>query len=65
MDDQPIAIVGWSTTFPGEATSSDAFWEMLCAGRTAHGLVPQDRFNRDAFYHPEKNHSGTVCSHRI
>lgn len=47
----PIAIVGLSCRFPGDASSPSEFWELLKNGRT--GFSPAtDRFNAEAFYHP-------------
>ena len=50
---EPIAIIGMSCKFPGDATSVESFWKMLCEKRTAVSKVPEDRFNVDAFYHPD------------
>ncbi|KAK4242263.1 hypothetical protein C8A03DRAFT_40391 [Achaetomium macrosporum] len=49
---EPIAIIGMSIRFPGEATSPETFWDMLVAGRSARSEIPANRFNIDAFYHP-------------
>ncbi|KAH8651356.1 reducing type I polyketide synthase [Xylariales sp. PMI_506] len=48
----PIAIIGMSCRFPGEATSPEGLWQMCAEGRSAWSEIPQDRFNKDAFYHP-------------
>jgi hypothetical protein len=45
----PIAVVGMALTFPQDATSPEAFWEMLKEGRSALSEIPNDRLNRDAF----------------
>ncbi|KAK1983490.1 hypothetical protein LZ30DRAFT_588193 [Colletotrichum cereale] len=50
---QPIAIVGINLKFPGDAISADSFWKMLEEKRSAVGVVPPDRFNVAAFYHPD------------
>lgn len=44
---EPIAIIGMSVKFPQDATSPEAFWDMLEAGRSAASKVPVDRFNVD------------------
>lgn len=49
----PIAITGLSVKFPQDATSPEHFWDMLVEGRSAATRVPEDRFNVDAFYHPD------------
>ena len=50
---EPVAIIGLSFRFGGEATSPDSFWRMLLDARTARSGVPADRFNAEAFYHPD------------
>ncbi|WQF87991.1 Putative Acyl transferase domain superfamily, GroES-like superfamily, alcohol dehydrogenase [Colletotrichum destructivum] len=52
---EPLAIIGLSVKFPQDATSPEEFWEMLREGRSAASKVPEDRFNVDAFYHPDPN----------
>ncbi|KDN71930.1 putative KR domain-containing protein [Colletotrichum sublineola] len=50
---EPIAIIGLNLKFPGNATSVQAFWDMLENGLNASCEVPASRFNIDAFYHPD------------
>ncbi|KAL2784041.1 hypothetical protein BJX66DRAFT_344395 [Aspergillus keveii] len=50
MNDDPIAIIGFSLRFPQDADSAEAFWEMLYNGRRAMTEVPADRFTIDSFY---------------
>lgn len=38
----------------------ETFWQMLMEGRSAMTEVPQDRFNIDAFYHPDPTRLDTV-----
>jgi phthiocerol/phenolphthiocerol synthesis type-I polyketide synthase B len=42
--DEPIAVIGVGCRFPGEITGPDALWQFLCAGRSAVGEVPPDRW---------------------
>ncbi len=49
----PIAVIGMSCRLPGGANSPDELWDMLSEGRSAWGPVPADRWNADAFYHPD------------
>ncbi|KAK2009421.1 KR domain-containing protein, partial [Colletotrichum eremochloae] len=50
----PIAIVGLSCRFPGDATDPSKFWDMLKSGRD--GYTPKtNRYNEDAFHHPGGN----------
>jgi hypothetical protein len=63
---EPIAVVGFSLKFPQEATSSEAFWQMLMEGRSARTRIPSNRFNIDGFYHPDPQRQGSVrFSHRV
>lgn len=55
----PIAIVGVSGRFPGDASSPDNLWQLISKGRSALAEVPRDRYNIDAFYHPSADHQGT------
>jgi hypothetical protein len=52
---EPIAIVGLALKFPQDATSPEAFWQMLVEGRSAMTDVPKERFNVDAFQKPESS----------
>lgn len=60
----PIAIVGMGCRFPQEATSPEKLWEMLYNKRHARTDVPKDRFNAEAFYHPDADRSGSVSFER-
>ncbi|OJZ89214.1 hypothetical protein ASPFODRAFT_42376 [Aspergillus luchuensis CBS 106.47] len=55
-----LAVVGFAFEFPQDATSSDAFWDMITKGRSASTDFPQDRMNIDAFYHPSKERPSTI-----
>ncbi|KAL8839293.1 MAG: hypothetical protein Q9170_001810 [Blastenia crenularia] len=48
----PIAIVGMSCRFPGGANNLQEMWRLCSEGRSARSEVPKNRFNVDAFYHP-------------
>ncbi|KAL9125409.1 MAG: hypothetical protein Q9217_005385 [Psora testacea] len=57
---EPIAIIGFSMRFPQEATSPDEFWKMLYQGRSAMTEIPKDRFNLQAFYHPDSSRISSI-----
>ena len=57
--DEPIAIVGTGCRFPGSANSPSRLWELLSKPRDLLTLIPTDRFNAEAFYHPDGLHHGT------
>ncbi|KAI0009070.1 putative polyketide synthase [Xylariaceae sp. FL0662B] len=56
----PIAVVGMSFRGPGEASDLDGLWKMAAEKREAWSPVPKDRWNHEAFYHPDSNRSGTT-----
>ncbi|KAL8824682.1 MAG: hypothetical protein Q9191_004887 [Dirinaria sp. TL-2023a] len=58
--EMPIAIVGMSCRFPGDASSPEMFWDLLSNGRSAWSEIPESRFNKDAFYHPTSEKSTTT-----
>ncbi|CAG7972082.1 unnamed protein product [Penicillium salamii] len=59
---EPIAIVGLATRFPQQATSTERLWEMLLQARSTWSAIPKDRFNSEAFYHPDREHGGTFSA---
>lgn len=59
---EPIAIVGFSARLPQDGETSEGFWRMLYEGRSAASAIPKDRFNVDAFYHPDVDRIDTVRS---
>ena len=58
---EPVAVVGMSCRFSGEASSVEGFWEMLRHGRTGHGPVPSSRYQASAWHHPSHERKGAVC----
>lgn len=54
---QPIAIIGAACRLPG-ASSIDALWTMLEGGMDAVTVLPADRFNQAAFFHPRREEQG-------
>ncbi|KAL7625246.1 hypothetical protein AAE478_004461 [Parahypoxylon ruwenzoriense] len=58
----PIAIVGISGRFPGDATTPDKLWDMITQKRSARTDVPKNRYNIDAFYHPNADHQGSTSA---
>src|SRR6516164_2205213 len=48
----PVAIVGLACRFPGAADVAD-FWSLLKAGTDAVGEIPDDRWDVDAYFHPD------------
>ncbi|KAL8936336.1 MAG: hypothetical protein Q9216_004984 [Gyalolechia sp. 2 TL-2023] len=50
---EPIAIIGFSARLPQDADTTEGFWRLICEGRSAATQIPKERFNIDAFYHPD------------
>ncbi|KAL2399110.1 Highly reducing polyketide synthase sdnO [Exophiala dermatitidis] len=59
MIPEPVAIVGFSFRLPGGANTPDRLWEILATGEQAWTDVPEDRYNWQAFYHPDPEARGT------
>ena len=55
----PSVIVGMACRFPG-ATSVSKLWEVVAEKNDLQRKMPEDRFNVDAFYHPQGTNKGTV-----
>ncbi len=56
----PIAVVGMGFRGPGDATNIESFWKMISEAREAWSPIPKEKWNNDAFYHPDANRNGTV-----
>lgn len=56
----PLAIIGMSCKFAGDATDPEKLWKMCAEGRTAWSRIPTSRFNVDGLYHPNGQKADTV-----
>ncbi len=61
---EPIAIIGLGCRIPGQANDPASFWRLLRNGIDATGPVPTDRWDVDAYYHPDAEHAGTIAARR-
>ncbi|RYN74805.1 Compactin diketide synthase [Alternaria alternata] len=57
---KPVAIIGIAFRGPGDARDPEAFYRMLVEGRNARTKIPKDRYNVDAFYHPDAERLGSI-----
>ncbi|KAL3461786.1 hypothetical protein BJX64DRAFT_288967 [Aspergillus heterothallicus] len=57
---KPLAVVGYALRYPGDATTSEKFWEMLMTRKCASTRYPPDRLNIDAHYNPTTNRADTL-----
>jgi acyl transferase domain-containing protein len=71
-DPEPIAIIGMGCRLPGNVGSPEDLWRLLRDGGSGWRLVPADRWNADAFYHPDpasiqayNTKSGYFLSHDV
>jgi pimaricinolide synthase PimS1 len=57
---EPIAIVGMSCRYPGEARSPELLWQLARDGKDAISGFPTDRgWDLEQLYHPDPDHAGT------
>ncbi|KAI1744483.1 reducing type I polyketide synthase [Xylaria scruposa] len=56
---EPLAIVGMACRFAGGITSPEKLWNFVAQGKSAWSEIPESRFNRSSFHHPEPNKAAT------
>lgn len=56
---EPIAIIGTACRFSGSLNNPSKLWEFLRKPKDVLTKIPQERFNVDAYYHPNGLHHGT------
>ena len=56
----PIAIIGMGCRCAGDATNPENLWRMVSEARESWSLMPESKYNADAFYHPDTARNGTV-----
>ncbi|KAL6796280.1 polyketide synthase [Trichoderma sp. SZMC 28013] len=59
----PLAIVGIGCRLPGDATNPDKLWDLLAEGKSAWSRVPADRWNEEAFLHPDPDDLNGTHNH--
>ena len=57
----PSVVVGMACRVPG-ATNTSQLWKILAEQQDLQRKIPEDRFNVDAYYHPQGVNKGTVCT---
>ncbi|KAH8804399.1 putative polyketide synthase [Xylogone sp. PMI_703] len=55
----PIAVVGIGFRGPGDATNVENLLRMIAEGRESRTEIPKEKWNHEAFYHPDPNRFGT------
>ncbi len=59
---EPVAIIGMSCRFPGDIKSPDDYWKLLVSNQEAIGEIPPERWDSDAFYDPNPQTPGKMCT---
>jgi len=57
---EPVAIIGMSSKFAGDATNNEGLWRMLVEGRSGWQPFPSSRFNSAGVYHPNNERLNSV-----
>lgn len=57
---EPIAIVGATCRLAGDADSMHGLWNMMRKSQTGHAEVPKERWDAEAWYHPDPDRKGAV-----
>jgi acyl transferase domain-containing protein/acyl carrier protein len=58
--EEAIAIIGMACRFPGDATTPEAFWELLSQGKNTTTEIPSQRWDREAYYDPSSDTPGKM-----
>lgn len=59
-EEEAIAIIGMACRFPGQATTPEAFWQLLSQGRQATTEIPSQRWESEAYYDPSPDVPGKM-----
>ncbi|RKG91717.1 SDR family NAD(P)-dependent oxidoreductase, partial [Corallococcus sp. CA053C] len=57
---EPIALIGMACRFPGGCDSPEALWRFLLDGGDAIVDVPKERWDPEAFFHPDPDAAGSM-----
>ncbi|KAK1573694.1 mycocerosic acid synthase [Colletotrichum navitas] len=57
---EPIAVIGLDAKLPCDGDTVEKFFQFLVDGRSARGPVPSDRYNAEAFWHPDHHRDGVI-----
>jgi acyl transferase domain-containing protein/acyl carrier protein len=59
---EPIAVIGLGCRVPGGGHNAASFWRLMHDGIDAITPVPSDRWDHDAFYHPDPETPGHIAT---
>ncbi|ORY63395.1 uncharacterized protein BCR38DRAFT_410325 [Pseudomassariella vexata] len=54
----PVAIVGMSCRLSGNVSTIEDFWQLMSMSRSGWSEIPEDRFSKDSYYHPNPAKKG-------
>ncbi|KAI3319763.1 polyketide synthase [Xylariaceae sp. AK1471] len=60
MSVEPIAVIGLDCKYPCDGDTPEKFYEFLVEGRSARKPIPRDRYNAEAFWHPDNHRDGVI-----
>ncbi|KAJ3548513.1 hypothetical protein NM208_g974 [Fusarium decemcellulare] len=55
----PLAIVGYACRLPGGVKSPSDLWELCRLSQTGWSTIPEHRFSKDLYWHPDPSKLGT------
>jgi acyl transferase domain-containing protein/NADPH:quinone reductase-like Zn-dependent oxidoreductase len=55
---KPVAIVGMACRLPGGVTDADEFYELCCRARSGWSEIPEERFSKVGYHHPNSDKLG-------
>ena len=55
-----IAVIGIGCRFPGSSNSPNDFWRFLCTKGNGVVPIPDDRWDANAYYHPDYTRAGKI-----
>lgn len=56
----PIAVVGMACRIPGGVSTPEDLWTLISRSRDGWCEIPDDRFSKEAYYHPNPQKSGAM-----
>ncbi|TPX16490.1 uncharacterized protein E0L32_003784 [Thyridium curvatum] len=54
----PVAIVGMACRLPGNVSDPEQFYELICRVRSGWCSMPEERFSKDGYHHPNPDKLG-------
>ena len=60
MAPDPTVVIGMACRLPG-AKNPSQLWKNIVEQKDLQTKMPKERYNVDAFYHPNGPNKGTVC----